>query len=97
MKPKSRQCRSPAVETEEAAEEAVATKTMGTKIVPNPIRVIRVRAEAPDTPISLPGRPARSTGSSGRPPGYVPTVTIVLGGTTRTLVHVTTEILPVLK
>ena len=97
MRRKSQQSKNhPAAETEEAEAKIIKI----TKTVPDPTKVrvkVREGAEAPDIQMGPPRKPARSTGSSGRPPGYVPTVTIVLGGTTRTLVHVTTEILPVLK
>ena len=42
----------------------------------------RVRVGAPDTQTDHHPEPARSTGSSGRGRGYVPTDTIVHGGTT---------------
>ena len=97
MKLKSQQSKNhPAAETEEAEAKIIKT----TKMVPDPTKVkvrVRVRAEAPDTPTCLPGRPARSTGSSGRPPGCVPTATTAPGGTSRTPGPATTEILPVLK
>ena len=51
---------------------------------------VKVKAEVPDIKMDPHLKPAAYTGNLGKEPGYVLTSTPVLGGTLRTLGHVTT-------
>ena len=78
----------------EIAEAAEADEADGTRGLV--VRAV-VSPEAPDTLMGPQIKPARSIGNLGRGRGYVPTDTIVHGGTTSLHVLATIEMLQVLK